>query len=131
MLSAPVSGDWNTATNWSPSAPVNPGDTATFNTSRQTSLTLSASATVDSITFKAEPAAVTINTQGHLLTMQGAGIVNNPGQTQTIINGGEVGGSTTFSNRATAANVTITNNGGFDFRGQNGVTNFFASSNAG
>jgi hypothetical protein len=53
-------GNWNTGGNWStsPSAPVNPGDTATFITSSQTSLFFSASATVESITFKAEANAL-------------------------------------------------------------------------
>src|ERR1700724_1017156 len=58
----PGSGVWNTGTNWStsPSAPVNPGDTATFNTSTQTSLTLSSSATVESITFQPGASVFTI-----------------------------------------------------------------------
>ena len=87
-LPNPGSADWNTGTNWSPpSAPVNPGDTATFNTSMTTSLTLSDIATVESITFNPGASAFTIGTDANtFLTIEGAGIVNNSGQTQTIIN---------------------------------------------
>lgn len=75
----PRSGNWNTGTNWStsPNAPVNPGDTATFNTSTLTSLTLSSNATVETITFQPGASAFTISTNGNVLIVQGAGIVNN------------------------------------------------------
>jgi hypothetical protein len=71
-LSEPGSGDWNTGANWStsPVAPVNPGDTATFNTSTQTSLTLSGNVTVESITFQPGASAFTIDTNFNVLTRQ-------------------------------------------------------------
>jgi outer membrane autotransporter protein len=126
----PDSGDWNTGTNWStsPNAPVNPGDTATFNSSTQTSLTLSSNATVESITFQPGASAFTIDTNGNALTIQGAGIVNNSGKTQTITNNGNVFlgpavGITKFFNASTAGNATITNQGG--------DTEFFNMSTAG
>src|SRR5271167_4578678 len=62
----PEDGDWNLGTNWStsPSAPVSPGDTATFNTSTVTSLFLTGNATVESITFNPGASAFTIDTGG-------------------------------------------------------------------
>ena len=120
-LPNPGSGDWNTGTNWStaPVAPVKAGDTATFNTSTQTSLTLSG-VTVESITFNPEASAFTISTTLSTngnggLTVQGAGIVNYSGKTQTIQNdsslprAGVLGGATDFLNASTAGNVTIDN----------------------
>jgi hypothetical protein len=136
-LLSPGSGIWNVGTNWSmSSAPVNPGDTATFNTSIQTSLTLSAPATVESITFNPGASAFTINTSGNVLTIQGVGIVNNSGQTQTLINSGAglfgftPAGSTEFHNTSSAGHATITNRGGQAFAG-GGVTEFFNTSSAG
>jgi hypothetical protein len=133
----PGSGIWNVGTNWSmSSAPVNPGDTATFNTSIQTSLTLSAPATVESITFNPGASAFTINTSGNVLTIQGVGIVNNSGQTQTLINSGAGSfgftpvGSTEFHNTSSAGHATITNRGGQAFAG-GGLTEFFNTSSAG
>jgi hypothetical protein len=137
-LLSPGSGIWNVGTNWSmSSAPVNPGDTATFNTSIQTSLTLSAPATVESITFNPGASAFTINTSGNVLTIQGVGIVNNSGQTQTLINSGarlfgfSPVGSTEFHNTSSAGNATITNRGGQAFAGGGGFTQFLNTSNAG
>jgi outer membrane autotransporter protein len=136
-LLSPGSGIWNVGTNWSmSSAPVNPGDTATFNTSIQTSLTLSAPATVESITFNPGASAFTINTSGNVLTVQGVGIVNNSGQTLRLINSGAglfgftPGGSTEFHNTSSAGNATITNHGGQAFAG-GGFTQFLNTSSAG
>jgi hypothetical protein len=112
----PRTGDWNTGTNWStsPLAPVNPGDTATFNTSTLTSLTLSGAATVESITFNPGASAFTINTNGEDLHISGAGIVNNSGTIQAITNNALPlkFGTTTFLGTSTAGNATITNIGG-------------------
>ena len=48
----PGSGEWNMGDNWaSGTAPVNAGDTATFNTSTMTSLFLTDDVTIDSMTF--------------------------------------------------------------------------------
>jgi outer membrane autotransporter protein len=132
-LSAPVSGDWNTGTNWSTSlAPIHPGDTATFNTSTLTSLTLSGGATVESITFNPGASAFTINTNGEDLHISGAGIVNNSGTIQAITNNALPSnfGTTTFLGTSTAGKVTIINNGGMTL-GAFGVTAFAAASTAG
>lgn len=136
-LPVPASGDWNTGTNWStsPVAPVDPGDTATFNTSTVTSLTLLGNATVESITFNPGASAFTIDTNLNALTIQGAGIVNNSANAQTITNGGgpavNARGVTVFVNNASAGRATITNNGnaasGSD---HGGITRFFGTSNA-
>jgi hypothetical protein len=135
-LFSPLSDVWNTGTNWAPpSAPVNPGDTATFNTSTQTSLILSRSITIESITFEPAASAFTINTSGKGLTLEGAGIVNNSGKTQAIINNEVRGafGVTAFLGTSTAGSTAITNNGGpisgvvggGTFSGAFGVTAFF------
>ncbi|HTD15352.1 MAG TPA: autotransporter domain-containing protein [Chthoniobacterales bacterium] len=135
-LGEPRSGDWNTGTNWStsPAAPVNLGDTATFNISTQTSLTLSGGVTVESITFQPGASAFTISTSGNVLIIRGAGIVNNSGKTQAIFNNGSVaqfGGFTQFSNTSTAGNATITNSGSAVSFMVGGVTQFANSSTAG
>ena len=126
-LNAPASADWNTGTNWSGGiAPVNPGDTATFNTSTNTSPTLSANVTIDSITFNLGASAFTIQTNGRVLTLVGVGIVNNSGNVQTINNNNSLRpGQTIFTNAATADSTVITNSG------VGTSTQFFNNSTAG
>ena len=133
-LDIPVNSNWNTNFNWNTNAPVNPDDTATFTNSTITTPTLSSNVTIESITFASGADAFTILTGTNTLTLQGAGIVNNSTNVQTIINGpipgptpsNGSGGifSTHFRNGATAANVTIINEAGFD-------TRFFDTSTAG
>jgi len=132
-LTNPTSGDWNTGNNWSTAvAPLKLGDTATFNTSKQTSLTLSGSVTVNSITFNSGASVFTINTHGEALAIIGAGFVNNSGQIQAITNNAALNrfGMTLFQGIATAGNAMITNNGGAA-RGAFGVTAFAGASTAG
>ena len=119
----PIDGNWNSGGNWVGGiAPVNAGDTATFNTSTITSLELSGTVTIDSMTFNSGASAFTIDTIGNSFSFVGVGIVNNSNQTQTIRN--VVGGSTNFLNSSTAGNVTLIN----DF---SGFTSFLNSSSAG
>lgn len=99
-----------------------PGDSATFNTSAVTSLSLSAGVTIESITFNPGASAFTINTNGNGLTPEGTGIVNNSGQTQTITN--PTGGATSFQNSAKEGNATIITSAG-------GMTAFFNASDGG
>ena len=112
-----VSSDWNLGTNWiGGNAPVTPNDTAIFDASINTSPTLSANVTIDSITFNPGASAFTIQTNGHVLTLLGVGIVNDSGSVQTIINStvvvmGVFIGQTIFSNGATADAMVITNSG--------------------
>src|SRR5208282_1946645 len=136
----PDTNNWNSGFNWStsPSAPVNPGDTATFNTSTVTSLTLSGNVTVESITFRLGASAFTITTNRNVLTIEGAGIVNNSGATQRINDNGAIGGEisvtpglTEFFNTSTAGNAAITNNGSAFSGGFGGFTGFFNTSTAG
>src|SRR5208282_2088831 len=136
----PDTNNWNSGFNWStsPSAPVNPGDTATFNTSTVTSLTLSGNVTVESITFRPGASAFTITTNGNVLTIEGAGIVNNSGATQRINDNGAIGGEisvtpglTEVFNTATAGNAAIINNGSAFSGGFGGFTGFFNTSTAG
>ena len=134
-LNAPASADWNTGSNWlsvPPGfAPVNAGDTATFGTSTQTSPTLSANVTIDSITFNLGASPFTIQTNGRVLTLLGVGIVNNSGNVQTINNnnstsgGAVLIGQTIFTNAATADSTVITNSG------VGTSTQFFNNSTAG
>jgi hypothetical protein len=64
---------------------------------------------------------------GNVLTLQGAGIVNKSGTTQTITN---LGGDIQFFVTSTAGNATITSNGGTN-GGLDGYTQFFDSSDGG
>jgi len=117
----PGSGEWNMGENWTGgTAPVNPGDTATFNTSTMTSLFLSGGVTIDSMTFNAGASAFQIDTAGNSFSFVGVGIINNSGVTQTIIN--DVGGTLNFYNTSTAGNATIQNIAG--------ITNFYDHSTA-
>ena len=127
-----VSSDWNSGTNWiGGNAPVNFPDTATFNTSTNTSPTLSANVTIDSITFNPGASAFTIQTNGRVLTLLGVGIVNNSGNVQTINNnnstsdGAVLIGRTIFTNAATADSTVIINSG------VGTSTQFFNNSTAG
>ena len=136
---APVSNNnWNDYTNWSDfMVPDVPGETATFsNLSNQLSPTLSAAVQIESITFNPGADSYSIETNGFQLTLQGAGIVNNSGTPQTIINNGSTasgapGGVTVFSNASTAGNAAITNNGGTVSGSAGGSTVFNDTSTAG
>ncbi|MBA3831121.1 MAG: hypothetical protein H0X34_04345 [Chthoniobacterales bacterium] len=57
----PVSGDWNTAANWTPATvPDGATDIATFDVSQTTSVSLSGTAEVDSIVFNPGASAFAI-----------------------------------------------------------------------
>src|SRR5271166_1884151 len=87
------------------------------------------------INFDSGASAFTIDTNLNTLTIQGAGITNNSGKTQTITNSGggfDVGhGLTVFINTSTAGSVVIINNGFIAPDGQIGGTQFLNSSTAG
>src|SRR5438552_45133 len=62
---SPQDSFWNEGINWNTGiTPVNPGDTATFNTSSITSLNLSGNVTIDSMTLNSGADAFTIHTNG-------------------------------------------------------------------
>ncbi len=84
----PGSGDWNTATNWTPAiVPNGTADTATFGSSNTTSVSISANTEVNGITFTAaatSPYTITARS-GVLVSLSGAGITNNSGTTQNFV----------------------------------------------
>ncbi len=120
---AGINGDWNNNSNWVGGfAPVNPGDTATFNFASVAQLALSSSVTIDSVTFNPVASTFSINPNRNSFSFVAAGIVNNSGARQTIVNG--AGSVTNFLNNSTAANATIRSVDG-------GTISFFNSSTAG
>src|SRR2546425_919066 len=117
---SPATGDWNTATNWTPqTVPNGPSDFATFATSNQTDVSISADTEVGGIVFNADASAFTITaTAGLSLTLSGFGVANTSGINQTFVTATDASGHfgvITFANSATAGSLTTyTNSGGFN-----------------
>lgn len=86
-LAAPGSGDFNTASNWTP--PQVPTGTAFFGASNVTDLLFSADTTIGGFTFNAGASNYTF-TNGVILTFNGAGIVINGGSAAITNNAGWV-----------------------------------------
>src|SRR5207244_1317475 len=87
-ISDPVSGDWNTAANWTPaSVPNGPSDTATFAFSSITAISNSVTTEVNGIVFNAGANAfqITTNSQTALFRISGVGITNNSAITQNFL----------------------------------------------
>jgi autotransporter-associated beta strand protein len=137
----PTNGDWNTAANWSPSTvPNGPSDTATFDVSNTTGISLSANTEVNGILFDAGASSFTITAPASAsccstfqLTISGAGITNNSGITQHFVTTTGPGfpnfGVIFFINSATAgSNTLFTNRGNGHGLAQTG---FFNNSSAG
>jgi fibronectin-binding autotransporter adhesin len=139
----PGSGDYNTPTNWTPTAaPIGPAGTASFGASGTTSLTFSTGTTVDTFQFNSGAPAYTFGLNGHFLEFTGTGIVNNSANAPTINAVGllqfdntatagnaiinNTPGSTTFTGSSTAGTATITNSGG----GLLSFTDFSTAGNA-
>ena len=129
----PISGDWNTATNWTPATvPNGSSDTATFDQSNTTSVSLSASVEVNEIVFDpgASPFTVTVNfaiPSLPILTVSGIGVVNNSGNAQSLVTTSNGGGSESqiiLLNNATAGDSSITYT-------VNGTMNYYNNSTAG
>jgi hypothetical protein len=134
--SAPASSDWNTAGNWTAGGPPNgPADTATFATSTQAAVSISANTEVNGIVFNAAASAFTITANPTLiLTISGVGITNNSGITQNFVTAVNVATNSgaIFSNSATAGSQTVfTNNGGLVSGENGGFTEFENTSTAG
>ena len=127
----PISGDWNTATNWTPDeVPNGSADTATFGFSHTTDVSISANTEVNSIVFtSAATNPYNISASFDLtLLISGTGIINNSGIVQNFTTNGRPLG---FTNDATAGNLTtFTNNPGVNTIG-GGRTAFFNTSSAG
>jgi hypothetical protein len=134
----PISGDWNTAANWTPmGVPNGPADIATFGLSNTTNVSLSEDTEVNGITFTAaatNPFTITAN-PGLTLTISGLGVTNNSGLTQnfvTAVDGTGNRGQIVFRNNATAGTSTIfTNNGASVFGNLPPGTWFLDTSSAG
>ncbi len=106
-LTSPGSGDFNTATNWTPATV--PTGTAFFGFSNTTALSFSANTTISGWTFNAGASAYSF-TNGQTLNFTGAGIAVNGG-CASITNNFVL----QFSNASTAGNAHITNSGGLTF----------------
>jgi len=133
---SPTNGDWTNAANWTPATvPNGPSDTATFQSSNTTSVTLFGTIEVNGIVFNSGASAFTLNpTFGSNLAISGTGVANSSGITQSFVTAGNAtdAGFVTFSNSATAGNLSsYTNNGGTVSGAGGGQTNFNNASTAG
>ena len=101
--------EWTQGTNWS-SSPTVPDGTATFtNNGATTSVTISGSASIETIQFTAA-APVYSFTNFNFFTINGAGIINNSASAPTFTNNAFI----SFDS-GTAGNAAITNNGAVTF----------------
>jgi autotransporter-associated beta strand protein len=132
----PTNGNWNTAANWTPATvPNGPADTATFQVSNTTGVSLSANTAVEGVVFDAGASAFTIaTTPGRSLTISGSGITNNSGVMQNFVTAADNSTNRTqdilFTNSATAGNLTLFTNNGAGAEGRGRVL-FFNSATAG
>src|SRR5438552_10005693 len=84
--SAPMSGDWNTAMNWTPDiVPNGASDVATFDSSNTTNVSVSSPVQVNSIVFNSGASGFTLS--GSPVTIS-AGITNNSSNLQKLNFGG-------------------------------------------
>ena len=131
----PATNDWNTATNWMPpTIPNGSTDTATFDASSITAVSLSADIEIDSILFDPGASAFTVTIPTSLtLSISGIGLTNNSATRQNLVTEPTVTnepGTIQFSQNASAGGlVSITNNGGIG-GGIGGVTSFIGSATA-
>lgn len=100
----PVSNDWNTAANWTPATVPSSGGSAAFGASSVTDISLSGTIDLDRLTFGASAPAYTIHTNGHLLYLYEAGVVNDSAAKPTF----DVNGGIMLFFAGTAANATFT-----------------------
>ena len=137
----PATGNWSTATNWTPATvPNSPNDTATFATSRVRFVAPEGATEVNSVVFNPGASQFTIALLTTTLTISGSGVTNNSGINQNFAPGP---GETDFTNSATAggSNVVFTNAGNVQFFNtstagsatftNNGAVKFFDTSTAG
>ena len=114
--SNPATGDWNTATNWTPATvPNGLSDVATFAVSSQTQVNVSSSITLNGIVFQPNASAFTITTSSSFasILINGAGVTNNAAIAQNFIVGavGRDQGELDFAGSATAGNAIYTESG--------------------
>jgi autotransporter-associated beta strand protein len=136
----PTSGDWNTATNWTPNTvPNGPSDIATFDISTITDISPAAGTggiEVDSIVFNPGVSAYSITVPwypgepDYFLIISDTGIVNNSGVLQNFVS--LDGDGVVFQNNATAGNLTVfSNQASANPDRSGGFTTFVDNSNAG
>ena len=115
--------DWNTGTNWTGGSVPSATGVASFDTSTQTTVSMTAPTTVGTILFYKSADQFTINVNS-TLTLNGIGVVDNSGVAQTfnVAQGGT--GSLIFQNAATAGDAVINTETG-------GTTTFSGTSNGG
>ena len=106
----PISGDWNTAANWTPATvPNGTSDIATFDTSNLTDVSISVTTTVDGILFSPNASAFTISVFPTFpLSLTGFGITNNSGVKQAFLPVSNA--AIFFSGNASADDATFTLN---------------------
>ena len=106
----PTSGDWNSAANWVPqTVPNSSSDIATFASSNQMQVGVSALTEVSGINFNQGADSFTISSPpGNPLKLSGSGIVNSSGKLQTFQCESDqfFTGSFLFYNSATAGDMT-------------------------
>jgi autotransporter-associated beta strand protein len=138
----PSSGNWNDSTNWTPATvPNGPADSATFDTSNVTAISISSLIGVGTVIFNPGASAFTIFSNlanGDAVIIGGFGIYNVSGLPQNFVTNTTNGlGGILFSNNATAGFSTIFTNEGGDGTWPNGFIlirtgiGFFDSSTAG
>jgi autotransporter-associated beta strand protein len=122
-LASPGSGDWNTAANWNPATVPNIQTAAVvFGTSTQNLVSLSGDVAVGSLTFNGAT-AYTVDLNGQLMIVYGAGMTNSSGLTQHIT----VNGTLDFKNNATAGGSNIA----YSVQGSGSTAQFQSSSTLG
>lgn len=131
----PTSNDWNTAANWTPATvPNGSSDTATFDVSTTTAVSITGSIEVNSLIFSPGASAFTITPNpGSALTMSGAGITNNSGITQNFVNYGDEDSSSViiFIGSATAGSGALLTTNGGPILGGRGYIYFYDHASAG
>ncbi|MGH8094737.1 MAG: autotransporter-associated beta strand repeat-containing protein, partial [Chthoniobacterales bacterium] len=133
----PTSGDWNTATNWTPATvPNGARDVATFAPSNTLGVFVSANTEVSGITFNAGANSFTLTANPLItLTVSGGGITNNTSLPQNFVSADDSSsnvGAIVFLNHATAGSLTTFTNVAnttdkFDY---GGATRFLGQSTA-
>src|SRR5262249_23873004 len=107
----PVSGDWNTAANWTPATvPNGPDDVATFSGSSITNISFSGNILLSQVVFAADAAPYTIAVSAPFtLTLIGPGVTNSSSQTQRLNLTGDSSGTATmlFLGGSSAGDGTI------------------------
>ncbi|MGH9693422.1 MAG: beta strand repeat-containing protein, partial [Bryobacteraceae bacterium] len=130
----PTDANWNNANNWVPkTVPNGVGQTATFGTSMQTSLTISADTEVGTIAYTtaADSFSIAIAAQASL-TISGVGIMNTSSVKQSISTTSGTGGDSAlnFTGSATAGDATVNTLGGDSPSANGGTTTFSDSASA-